>query len=298
MTAIIDTVNHAYGVEEGRSWWKVRLIAIALTIGVAIFVLASFALVIVGPQLAEPLARRTRSRTCARVDVANPGVADRMRTGEHRHRAGLLLRARRRSGVDVARAWDRLRHGALARVPRSASGTTSSTSRTTPRRYGALGGAMVLLLWFYMSGFVLLLGAVMNAKIEHAAPIGKNPGEKVEGQRAPDRTGCRCAGGLPPAVSVMSLRPQPTTFARRLSRSASRDQDLDRCPPIGIDIASGNRRSNHFIIDVCVCRRVDLDLTRAHCRKRQMSLASLDSILEVLRRARRDASRSPSRRTR
>jgi membrane protein len=42
---------------------------------------------------------------------------------------------------------------------------------------------MVLLLWFYMSGFVLLLGAVLNAKIEHAAPIGKNPGEKVEGQR-------------------------------------------------------------------------------------------------------------------
>ena len=39
MTAIIDTVNHAYGVEEGRSWWKVRLIAIALTFGVAIFVL-------------------------------------------------------------------------------------------------------------------------------------------------------------------------------------------------------------------------------------------------------------------
>ena len=49
--------------------------------------------------------------------------------------------------------------------------------------YGALGGAMVLLLWFYISGFVLLLGAVMNAKIEHAAPVGKNPGEKVEGQR-------------------------------------------------------------------------------------------------------------------
>ena len=56
MTAIIDTLNHAYGVEEGRSWWKVRLIAIALTIGGALFVLASFALVIMGPQLAEPLA--------------------------------------------------------------------------------------------------------------------------------------------------------------------------------------------------------------------------------------------------
>ena len=48
--------------------------------------------------------------------------------------------------------------------------------------YGALGAAMVLLLWFYLFGFVLLLGAVMNADIEHAAPIGKQPGEKVPGQ--------------------------------------------------------------------------------------------------------------------
>ena len=31
MTAIIDTLNAAYDIEEGRPWWKVRLIAIGLT---------------------------------------------------------------------------------------------------------------------------------------------------------------------------------------------------------------------------------------------------------------------------
>ena len=56
MTAIIDTLNHAYDIEEGRAWWKVRLTAIALTIGVAIFILVSFALIIVGPTLATRLA--------------------------------------------------------------------------------------------------------------------------------------------------------------------------------------------------------------------------------------------------
>ena len=42
---------------------------------------------------------------------------------------------------------------------------------------------MILLLWFYISGLVILLGAEMNAEIEHASPHGKDPGEKVPGQK-------------------------------------------------------------------------------------------------------------------
>ncbi len=182
MTAIIDTVNHAYGVEEGRSWWKVRLIAIALTFGVAIFVLVSFALVIVGPQLTDPLARALGLGpvfewtwrilewpiACA---LASIGIA-------------LVYYF----APDVEQEWSWLAPGtAFATVLWLASSfgfryyVVNVTHYT--ETYGVLGGAMVLLLWFYMSGFVLLLGAVMNAKIEHAAPTGKNPGEKVEGQR-------------------------------------------------------------------------------------------------------------------
>jgi hypothetical protein len=42
---------------------------------------------------------------------------------------------------------------------------------------------MVLLLWFYVSGIALLLGAELNAEIEHASPYGKDPGEKVPGEK-------------------------------------------------------------------------------------------------------------------
>src|SRR5688572_1452226 len=56
MTAIIDTLNRAYDVEEGRAWWKVRLLALALTIGGAVFILVSLALTLVGPAAAEWLA--------------------------------------------------------------------------------------------------------------------------------------------------------------------------------------------------------------------------------------------------
>src|SRR5262245_34825138 len=56
MVAIIDTLNNAYDVQEGRAWWKVRLTAILLTIGVATFILVSFALVLIGPTMATTLA--------------------------------------------------------------------------------------------------------------------------------------------------------------------------------------------------------------------------------------------------
>ncbi len=182
MTAIIDTVNHAYGVEEGRSWWKVRLIAISLTIGGAIFVLVSFALVIVGPQLTDPIARALGLGSALEWTwrIAEWPLAFVL--------AGTGIALVYYFAPDVNQEWSWL-------VPGTVFATTLWLSASLGFRYyvvnvthytetyGALGGAMVLLLWFYLSGFVLLLGAVMNAKIEHAAPIGKNPGEKVEGQK-------------------------------------------------------------------------------------------------------------------
>ena len=49
--------------------------------------------------------------------------------------------------------------------------------------YGAIGGVILLLLWFYLSGLVIVIGAEMNAEIEHASPWAKAPGVKVPGQK-------------------------------------------------------------------------------------------------------------------
>src|SRR5215204_7590023 len=58
IVAVTDALNRAYDIEEGRPWWKVRLTAIALTIGLALFVLTAFTLVVAGPELAESIAAR------------------------------------------------------------------------------------------------------------------------------------------------------------------------------------------------------------------------------------------------
>jgi len=37
------------------------------------------------------------------------------------------------------------------------------------KTYGAIGGVMVALLWFYFSGLAILLGAQLNATIDRAS---------------------------------------------------------------------------------------------------------------------------------
>jgi len=49
--------------------------------------------------------------------------------------------------------------------------------------YGAVGGVIALMLWFYISGLAILVGAEINSELEHASRHGKAPGEKFPGAR-------------------------------------------------------------------------------------------------------------------
>ena len=59
LVSIVGALNAAYDIKEARPWWKVRLVAIGLTIGVALFVLVALSLVLVGPDGADWLGRTT-----------------------------------------------------------------------------------------------------------------------------------------------------------------------------------------------------------------------------------------------
>lgn len=50
--------------------------------------------------------------------------------------------------------------------------------------YGALGGVIVLIMWFYLSGFAVVLGAEINAEMEHQTAVDTTEGQpKPMGQR-------------------------------------------------------------------------------------------------------------------
>src|SRR5467141_1463739 len=53
------------------------------------------------------------------------------------------------------------------------------------KTYGAIGGMIVLLTWFYISGFVFILGGEVNAVLEHASAEGKARGAREAGEAPP-----------------------------------------------------------------------------------------------------------------
>ena len=182
MIAIIDTLNNAYDIEEGRPWWKVRLTAFALTVGVAIFILVSFALIIAGPTLATRLADSWGLGPIFEWTwkiLQWPVVFALASTG-----IGLIYYF----APDAEQDWIWLTPGSIFATTLWLVASLGfkyyvANWGSYTETYGLIGAVMILLLWFYISGLVILVGAEMNAEIEHASPHGKDPGEKIPGQR-------------------------------------------------------------------------------------------------------------------
>jgi len=182
VVAIIGSLNRAYDIEEGRPWWKVRLTAIGLTLGLAVLVLASFTLIVAGPSMASLVASsfglgsafewmwKILQWPLAFVLVATA--------------VGLVYYF----APDAEQDWAWITPGAVIGtllwfVVSLGFKFYLANFADYNATYGAVGGVIVLLLWFYISGLAILVGAELNAEIEHASPHGKDPGEKMPGQK-------------------------------------------------------------------------------------------------------------------
>lgn len=180
MSAAMSVLNRAYHVDEGRSWWRVRLTAVLLTIALALFVLVSFALVLVGPTLAEKVADwiHLGSVFAWTWKIAQwPVVVALMITGV----AVVYYVA-----PDVQQEWVWITPGSVFATIMWLLASLGfkwyvSAFANYQKTYGAIGAVIVALLWFYVSGLAMLAGAEMNTVLEHASPEGKDPGEKVKG---------------------------------------------------------------------------------------------------------------------
>jgi membrane protein len=182
MTSIADTLNTAYDIDEGRPWWKVRLTAVGLTVGVSLFILVSFALILMGPTVAQWIADQT---PLGNVFVMTwtilqwPLVFFLVTTA-----IGIIYYF----APDAEQDWVWLTPGSILATLLWLTASLGFKLYLTymgsyTETYGFIGGVMILMLWFYLSGVALLLGAELNAEIEHASPYGKAPGEKVPGQK-------------------------------------------------------------------------------------------------------------------
>jgi membrane protein len=182
LVSIVSALNRAYDIEEARPWWKVRLIATGLTLGVAAAVLLAIGLVLAGPELAGWLGRVTGwgepfawSWTILQWPLVFALVVTAIACIYY-------------FGPDAEQDWMWITPGALLATALWLVASILFRIYVVnftdyEGAYGTVGGVIVVLLWFYVSGLAILTGAELNAEIEHASDDGKARGEKTPGGR-------------------------------------------------------------------------------------------------------------------
>ena len=230
MGAICTSLNVAYDVEETRPWWKARLVAISLTVTLAVLILSALVLVLYGGHIAERVAGAF-------------GLGDAFTITWNILQWPIVL-----AFVLVAFAliyyfgpdlkdqdWQWITPGSIIGVAlwllvsfafRAYLHFFDSYSAT----YGSLGAVIILMLWFYFTGLAILVGGEINSEIEHemakaGAPEAKEKGEKRPGQKettgkTPARDSSRPAGagmfkssggGAAPKSTPATASPAPRT---------------------------------------------------------------------------------------
>ena len=169
MTAVITTLNKAYDIEEWRPWWQTRLVAIALSIMLSVFVVLALALVVGGVELGETVA-------------GSLGLGGSFQVVWHvlRWPVALIFVMFAVDAVyyfapNADTRWVWLSPGSLLATALwllTSFGFKAYLQHVSSLSivYGALGGFVVLLLWLYVSGLALLIGAELNAEIDRALP--------------------------------------------------------------------------------------------------------------------------------
>ncbi|HCF58032.1 MAG TPA: hypothetical protein DFS52_08575 [Myxococcales bacterium] len=182
--AVMQQLNITYDVKEGRSFFKVRGIALGLTIGFGFLVAAAFSLIVVGGMLQGWLASSLGwSGPLQAAFAALRWVII----------FALLLLAFAvvyYFGPDVEQSFKLITPGSVIGVVLLALAALGfrfyvSSFGNYSATYGSLGAVIILLLWLYIVGLVLLLGSEVNALVEHYEPGGKQKGEKREPRGGP-----------------------------------------------------------------------------------------------------------------
>jgi len=179
MEAIIGALNRAYGGAPARAWWKERLLALALTLGLAVFIISALALIFFGENIGSRMATYfgfsgTFETAWALahwpivVGLTLLGVeliyyfAPNVGRGKNGKRWELFTPG----AVFAVGLWLLISFGLRFYV--SHFGHFNAT-------YGALGGVMVLMLWLYLTGVAILVGGEINSVFRIAGDMSDKP---------------------------------------------------------------------------------------------------------------------------
>lgn len=175
MNVLLSAITIAYDLEHARrAGWKRRMIALGLTIVAVVGGMVVIPLLVGGPRLAEAL---TRPLGMAEALAAIWQVAYWPTVGAI---ATLLLASLYHFGAPWSTPWRRDLPGAVLAMLAWLMGSIglrfyTSLTIEADVAYQHIAAPLVVLLWLYVIGFALLLGAEFNAEIEKMWPTRRPP---------------------------------------------------------------------------------------------------------------------------
>lgn len=155
--SVIDALNKIYGVEESRPYWKLRLIAVFMALVQSVIVIATVSAIVAWPLWVSMFGWSTGEASFANFVSWTLSFLMVLLTFAITFRIGPSVKAQDKYVL-----------------PGSLFGTVGFLITTYGFRiyvenssrydamYGSLGGVMVLMIWFYISSFVLLLAGQIN----------------------------------------------------------------------------------------------------------------------------------------
>jgi membrane protein len=199
--AVIKGMNRAYDVQETRPFWRANLVAVGLTLLLAVAVIGGFLVLVVGQFFVERIATTFGDGGWQQtvISLARWPIAVVLLI------VGMAFLYWAAPNAKLPFRW--ISPGAVVFVigwllATAAFGFYVSNFSNYNQTYGALGGVIVLMLWLYLTNIILLVGAELNAVLfqqnEPAeaieagiAPAGRSapPESAADEARARDRAG-------------------------------------------------------------------------------------------------------------
>ncbi|EZQ19048.1 YihY/virulence factor BrkB family protein [Pseudomonas sp. G11-1] len=175
--SLMNAMNKAYDVKEGRPSWKLFILSILYTIGIAIMLLLAAGFMTLGPQVMAWLASQIGLEQVLVV------VWSWLRWPVAILLLMLAVALIYYATPDVEQEFRFITPGSVVAVivwlaASVGFGIYVQNFANYNATYGSIGAIIVLLLYFYITAAVLLLGAELNAVIEHLSMEGKDEGEK------------------------------------------------------------------------------------------------------------------------
>jgi membrane protein len=175
MGNLITAVNLAYDEVEARNFLKLRATSLALTLGAILFVLITFSLVAVVPAILDAfplgafgtfLAQAARWVLLLTVFAGSLAVLYRVAPDRDSPRFSWVSLG----AVIVTVVWALVSVGFSLYVNNFGS---------YDKTYGAIAGVIVLMLWLYLTCYLVLLGAEINSEAEHQTAHDTTTGDPL-----------------------------------------------------------------------------------------------------------------------